>query len=72
MQSVFKLKGIIMSDWIGGLLKRVERSTGANWLEFLDEKARPAVRELVQHCSKYAVQCVGWIKRKGRAKEQSY
>lgn len=49
-------KSQIMSDWVGRLLKRVERFTGANWLEFLDKNAQSAVRKLVQRCSKYRAQ----------------
>jgi hypothetical protein len=53
-----------MSDWVGAILKRVERFTGSNWLEFLDERVRLAVRQLAQRCQKCGVQCVSWIKRK--------
>ena len=67
-----KQEGSIMSDWVGAILKRVERFTGSNWLEFLDEKVRPAVRRLAQRCSKYRVRCVSWIKGKGRSKKQRY
>ena len=64
-KSHLKQEGRIMSDWVGAILKRVERLTGYNWLEFLDEGVRPAVRQLAQRCSKYGVRCVSWIKRKG-------
>ena len=60
-----KQEGRIMSDWFGAILKKVERFFGLNWIELIDERARPAVRQLAQRCKKYSVWCVSWIKRKG-------
>ena len=69
-KSHLKQESMIMSDWAGAIFKRVERFTGYNWLEFLDEGARPAVRQFAQRCSKYGRRCVSRIKRKGRSKKQ--
>ena len=61
-----------MSDWFGAIMKRVDRFFGFNWIEFLDEGARPAVRRFAQRCFKYARRCVSWIKKIGRIKKQRY
>jgi len=65
-------EGRIMSDWVGSILKRLDRFMGYNWIELLDEGARPAVRQFAQRCSKYGARCVSWIKRKGRSKKQRH
>jgi hypothetical protein len=51
-KSRLRQEGRIMSDWVGTILERVERFMGSNWLEFLDKKAGPAVRQLAQRCWK--------------------
>jgi hypothetical protein len=69
-KSHFKQEGRIMSDWVGAILKRVERFMGYNWIELLDEGARPAVRRFAQRCSKCGARCVNWVKRIGRTKKR--
>ena len=71
-KSDLEQEGRIMSDWAGKILKRVDRFFGSNWIELIDEGARPAVRKFAQRCQKYGVRCVSWIKRIGRTKKQRY
>ena len=66
-ESYSNREGRIMSDWVGAILKRVERFMGSNWIEILDESVPLAVRQFAQRCSKYGVRLVSWIKRKGRS-----
>ena len=61
-KSHLKQEGRIMSNWVDSIFKRVERFTGYNWLEFLDERVRPAARQSAQRCLKYGIRCVNWIK----------